>query len=44
MPNRPYLEAWPLERGKWEAIVTTDEETVGRAAKEDCREEITNFA
>ena len=37
-------EVWPLERGKWEVIIATDEETEGRTPKEACREEITNFA
>jgi hypothetical protein len=27
-PNRSCPEAWPLERGKWEAIVATDEKTL----------------
>ncbi len=30
-------EVWPLERGKWEAIIATDEETVRGAAKENYR-------
>jgi hypothetical protein len=33
-----------LERGRREIIVATDKATVGRAVKEDCREEIANFA
>jgi len=37
-------DEWLLERGKWETIVATDKSTVGRAVKEDCREEIANFA
>ena len=41
--NRPYPEAWPLKRGKWEGSVAADEETVGRTPGEDCYEEITTF-
>lgn len=43
-PNRLRPEAWPFECGRWEPIVATDEETERRAAKEECCEEIANFA
>jgi hypothetical protein len=37
-------EVWPLEPGRLEAIIETDEETERREAKEDCGQEVINFA